>query len=76
MIDYYEPSSSNQLHFLYIFPGGEVKCILHIGEGECEGNIKSFFKKQKPVGKRLCVSSISTAEERRKKAGNKVRSNH
>ena len=34
------------------------------------------FRKQNPVGKSLCVSSISSAEERRRKAGNKVRSNH
>ena len=28
MIDYYEPNSSNQKHFLYMFPGGEVKRTL------------------------------------------------
>ena len=27
-----------------MFPGGEVKCILHIGEDEFEGNIKSFLE--------------------------------
>ena len=28
MIDYYEPNSPNQKHFLYMFPVGEVKCTL------------------------------------------------
>ena len=42
MVYYYEPNLSNQKHFLYIFPGGEVTCILHIGKSEFERNIKSF----------------------------------
>ena len=27
-----------------MFSGAEVKCVLHIGEGECEGSIKSFLE--------------------------------
>ena len=42
--NYYKPNSSNQEYFLCISPGGEVKCILHIREGECEGSIKSFLE--------------------------------
>ena len=39
-------------------------------------NHQVVIRKRKPVGKSLCVSSILTAEERSKKAGNKVESNH
>ena len=37
MIDYYDPNSSGQEQFLFIFPSGEVKFILHIRDSECEG---------------------------------------
>ena len=51
-----EPNTSNQGHFLYIFPRGEVKCILHIGEGECEGNVKSFLENSS-LRKKVCASA-------------------
>ena len=38
-----------------MFPGGEVKCILHIGEGEFEGNMKSFLEDRSMWGKN-CAS--------------------
>ena len=56
MIDYYDPNSSDQEHFLFIFPSGEVKFILHIGEGECEGIIKSLLEKGSPWEK-VCASA-------------------
>ena len=49
-----EPNSSNQEHFLFIFPRGEVKCISHISEGECEGNIKSFLE-NRSLRKKVCA---------------------
>ena len=33
--------------YIYIFQDIEVKCPLHIREGECEGNIKLFFEKRR-----------------------------
>ena len=42
--------------FLHIFPGREVKCLLHIGEGECEGNIKSFLE-YRSLWEKVCASA-------------------
>ena len=56
MIDYYEPNSSNQEHSLYIFPGGEVKCILYVREGDYEGNIKSFLE-NRSLTEKVCASA-------------------
>lgn len=39
-----------------MFPGGEVKCILHIGEGECEGNIKSLLE-NRSLWAKFCASA-------------------
>ena len=33
-----------------------MKCILHIGEGECEGNIKSFLE-NRSLWEKVCVSA-------------------
>ena len=67
MIDYHEPNSSNQEHFLYIFSGGDVKCILHIGEGQCEGNIKSFLENRN-LWEKVCASAqfrLQSKEEKK-----------
>ena len=57
MTDYYEFNSSNQKRFfLYIFTDREAKCILHIGEGECEGNIKSFLE-NRSLWEKVCASA-------------------
>ena len=76
MIDYCEPNSSNQEHFLVIFPGGEVKYILHIREGECEGNIKSFLENRSLGGKVCASAQFRLPSKEEKKAENKVQSNH
>ena len=39
-----------------MFSGGEVKCVLHIGEGECEGNIKSFLENRR-LWEKVCASA-------------------
>ena len=56
MIDYYDPNSSDQEHFLFIFPSGEVKLILHIRDSECEGIIKSLLEKGSPW-ENVCASA-------------------
>ena len=66
MIDYSEPNSSNQQHFLYIFPGGEVKCILGIREDECEGNMKPFLENRRLCGK-ICASAESRQQKKEEK---------
>ena len=67
MIDYYGHNSSNQEHFLCIFPGGEVKCILDIGEGECEGNIKSFLE-NRSLWEKVCASIQFRLESKEEKS--------
>ena len=42
--------------FLHIFPGREVQCLLHIGEGECEGNMKSFLE-YRSLWEKVCASA-------------------
>ena len=66
MIDYYEPDSSNQEHFLYIFPGGEVKCNLHIEKGESERNIKSFLE-NRSLWKKVCASAQFQLQRKKEK---------
>ena len=56
MIDYYDPNSSDQEHFLFIFPSGEVKLILHIRDSECEGIIKSLLEKGS-LWENVCASA-------------------
>ena len=56
MIDYYDPNSSDQEHFLFIFPSGEVKFILHIRDSECEGIIKSLLEKGS-LWEKVCASA-------------------
>ena len=61
-----------------MFPGGEVKCILHIGEDEFEGNIKSFLE-DRSMWEKNCASvqfPLQRKEKKKEKSGNKVRSNH
>ena len=41
---------------MYIFTDREAKCILHIGEGECEGNIKSFLE-NRSLWEKVCASA-------------------
>ena len=49
-----------------MFPGGEVKCILHIGEDEFEGNIKSFLE-DRSMWEKNCASVQFPLQRKEKK---------
>ena len=62
--------------YIYFFQDGEVKCTLHLREGECEGNIKLLLEKRR-LWENLCASAQFWQQRKKeKKAGNKVWSNH
>ena len=52
-----------------MFPGGEVKCILHIGEDEFEGNIKSFLE-DRSMWEKNCASVQFPLQRKEKKKKN------
>ena len=52
-----------------------MKCILHIREGECEGNIKPFLE-NRSLWEKVCASAQFGQQRKEEKKENKVRSNH
>ena len=42
--------------YIHFFQDGEVKCTLHLREGECEGNIKLLLEKRR-LWENLCASA-------------------
>ena len=77
MIDYYEPNSTNQEHFLDIISRWRSEMyVFSISEKVNVQKNQVAFRKQKPGGKVRCTISMETGEKRRKKAENKECSNH
>ena len=51
-----------------------MKCILHIGESECEGNIKSFLE-DRSLWENVCASAQLKLSKEEKKQGAKYDQN-
>ena len=56
-----------------MFPGGEVKCILHIGEGEFEGNMKSFLEDRSLWGKNCASVQFRFQRKKEKKKNPEIK---
>ena len=52
--------------YIYIFQDGEVKCTLHIREGECEENIKLLLEKRR-LWENLCASARFCQQRKKEK---------